>query len=106
MDGKHPRETLAANINALIDSDTPKGARRSVRAWAMKKGLDVKLIDRMTKGEHSVTIDKLQEVATSLGVQAWQLLLEDFDPVHPATALITEDERAMLDRLKTMFGKP
>ncbi|MEY4906709.1 MAG: hypothetical protein RL260_427 [Pseudomonadota bacterium] len=105
MDGKHPRETLAANLNALINSDTLPGERRSVRAWSMRKGLDVKLIDRMTKGEHSVTIDKLQEVATALGVKAWQLLLDDFDPAHPAPTLITEQERVMLDRLKTMFSR-
>ena len=76
---QHPRQTLAANINSLINSQTPQGDRRSVRAWATKKGLDVRLVDRLTKGEHSITIDKLQEVATALGIKPWQLLKEDLD---------------------------
>lgn len=103
MATQHPRETLAANINRLIDRDTPMGERRSVRAWAMNKGLDVKLIERMAKGMHSVTLDKIDEVAQACGLQAWQLLLEDLDPASPPDAPISEEERAMLRKLRRLF---
>ena len=57
------RDILAANLRRLIDADTPKGQRPSVRAWALGKGLDVRLVDRLTKGQHAVTLDKLEEIA-------------------------------------------
>lgn len=103
MDTRHPRETLAANINRLIDRDTPPGERRSVRAWATKKGLDVRLIDRLAEGQNSVTLDKLDEVARACGLDAWQLLLEDFDPSSPPSTPISEDERAMITKLRRIL---
>lgn len=103
MATQHPRETLAANINRLIDRDTPPGERRSVLGWARQKGLDVKLIERMAKGLHSVTIDKIDEVAQACGLQAWQLLLEDLDPSSPPDAPISEEERAMLRKLRRLL---
>lgn len=100
------RETLARNLNRMIDRDTAPGDPRSVRAWALRKGLDVRLIDRLTKGEHGVTLDKLDELdelASACGLKGWQLLLEDFDPAAPPETPITEEERAMLRKLRKLL---
>ena len=77
----HPdlRVILAANLKRLIERDTPAGERPSIRGWALSRELDVRLIDRLTKGQHAVTLDKLQEVADACGLQPWQLLLEDLE---------------------------
>ncbi len=98
------RAILAANLKRLIDADTPKGARPSVRAWALGKGLDVRLIDRLAKGQHAVTLDNLERVAEACGLQAWQLLLDDLDPASPPEAPITEEERAMLKKLRRLLA--
>lgn len=98
------RAILAANIRTLIDSAAPAGSRQSVRAWALGKGLDVRLIDRLVKGQHAVTLDNLERVAEACGLQPWQLLLEDLDPQAPPEAPITEDERAMLRKLRRLLS--
>lgn len=67
-------------------------------------GLEVRLIDRLSKGEHAVTLDKLDEIAEACGLKAWQLLLDDFDPKTPPSAPITEDERRLLHRLQRLIG--
>jgi len=98
------RATLAANLRRMIEADTPRGATPSVRAWALSKGLDVRLIDRLSKGEHAVTLDKLDEIAATIGLKAWQLLLEDLDAKDPPEAPVTEEERRMLTRLRKLLG--
>lgn len=100
-----PRDILAANLRRLIDADARHGERLSVRAWAQGKGLNVRLIDRLTKGQHAVTLDKLEEIASACGLQAWQLLLEDFDPAAPPDTPITDEERRMLNRLRRLLGE-
>ncbi len=99
------RDILARNIRKLIDSATPEGQKPSVRAWALGKGLDVRLIDRMVKGQHAVTLDKIEEVASACGLKAWHLLLEEFEPGARPDAPITEEERAMLRRLRRLLGE-
>ena len=93
-----PRDILAANLKRLI---TQEGA--SVRGWALARGLDVRLIDRLTKGEHAVTLDNLDRIATACGLQSWQLLLEGFDPIAPPSMPISADERAMLAKLRRLL---
>lgn len=97
------RGTLAANLRRMIESDTPKGSRPSVRAWAIARGLDVRLIDRLTKAEHAITLDKLSEIAKACNLHPWQLLYEDLNPTEPPQAPITPEERAMLAKLRALL---
>lgn len=103
MDKSGLRAILAHNIGRILDADTPRGQRRSVRAWATGKGLNVRLIDRLLKGQHAVTLDTLEEVAAACGLQAWHLLLEDFEPGQSLQAPITDQERALLRRLRQLI---
>lgn len=103
MAESHLRAILAANLRKRINADTPPGARFSVRAWALGKDLDVRMIDRLVKGQHAVTLDNLDKIAEACGLQAWHLLLEDLDPSSPPDAPISEDERAMLRRLRKLL---
>ncbi len=98
------RITLATNLKRLIEKDTPPGERPSIRAWAIQRELDVRLIDRLTKGQHAVTLDKLQQIADACGLQPWQLLLEEFDASAPPDAPISEEERMVLKRLRRLLG--
>jgi transcriptional regulator with XRE-family HTH domain len=63
----------------------------------------VKMINRLTKAQHDPTLSTLDKIADACGIQAWQLLLEDFDPAHPPSATITDDERKMLSRLRRIL---
>lgn len=100
MKHRDPRAILAANLLKLIEAS---GERKSVRAWALGRGLDVRLIDRMTKGQHSFTLDKLDEVAQAVGVPAWQLLLPDFEPGKTIDAPLSSADRELLERLKKLL---
>lgn len=97
------RAILAANLRKLIEADTPQGERPSVRAWALGRNLDVRMIDRLIKAEHAVTLDKLEEIATACGLQPWHLLIEDFTPGAPPDAPISDEERQMLKKLRRIL---
>ena len=94
------RDILAKNLRRLIDAEGI-----SVRAWAMARGLDVRLIDRLTKGAHAVTLDKLDEIAEACNLQAWHLLVEDFDAANPPEKPISAEDAAMISRLRRLLGE-
>lgn len=94
-----PRDILAANVRKMIDKDG-----LSVRAWAMARGLDVRMIDRITKASHAVTLEKIDELASACGVPAWQLLLPDFEPGTRMEAPVTQADRELLNRLRNLLG--
>jgi hypothetical protein len=99
------RAILAANLRRMIKRATPEGERESVRAWALGKELDVRMIDRLVKGQHAVTLDSLEKIADACGLKPWHLLLEDLDPGNPPEAPITPEDRAMLGKLKRLLGE-
>ena len=106
MSSDHSRATLAANLRRMIEAAAPIGGKPpSLRAWAMERGLDVRLIDRLAKGQHAVTLDKLQEIADACGLQPWHLLYDDLDPTAPPDAPITAEERAMLKKLRRLLSE-
>jgi hypothetical protein len=94
------RVILAKNLLQMIQADG-----QSLRAWAIAKGLDVRMIDRLSKGENAVTLDKIDEIAKACGLQAWQLLLEDLDHKAPADAPISQADRDLLGRLRNLLDK-
>ena len=104
MSAATPRDILAKNLRTMIEKATPPGERLSVRAWALGKDLDVRMIDRLTKGQHAVTLDKLDEIANACGLKAWQLLVEDLDPAAPPDSPMSEEDRAMLRKLRRLIG--
>jgi len=77
----------------------------SLRAWSLARGLDVRLIDRLSKGENAVTLDKIDDIAKACGLKPWQLLLEDLDHKAPADAPISLADRELLDRLRKLLDK-
>lgn len=99
------RDILAANLRRLIDAASSAGQRPSVRAWALGKGLDVRMIDRLVKGQHAVTLDKLEEIAAACGLQPWHLLIEDLDPASPPDMPISAEDRAMLRKLRRLISE-
>lgn len=93
------RTILADNLRRMISAEGT-----SVRAWAIAKGLDVRFIDRLTKGSHAVTLDKLEEVAAALGCEPWHLLLPGFNPDEPPEAPVSAEDKVLLARLRRMLG--
>ena len=64
----------------------------------------MRMIDRLLKGQHAITLDKLDEIATALGLSAWHLLIEDLDPAETPDAPITASDRELLAKLKRLIG--
>ena len=77
----------------------------SVRSWAMARELDVRLIDRLTKGANAVTLDKLDEIAAACGIKPWHLLIEGLDPKAPPDRPISADDQAMISKLRRLLGE-
>lgn len=99
MTDQPSRRILAANLRRMIDTE-----ELSVRAWAQARELDVRLIDRLTKGEHAVTLDKLEEVAAACGLEPWMLLIPELDAGNPPDVPISESDRAMISKLRRLLG--
>ena len=94
------RDIFAANLRRMIQADG-----QSVRAWAQARKLDVRMIDRMSKGENAATLDKIDEIAKACRLRPWQLLLEDLDHKAPADAPISPADRELLARLRKLLDK-
>ena len=92
------RDILAANLRRLIAKDGG-----SVRAWALSRELDVRLIDRLSKGQHAVTLDKLDDIAAACGLKPWHLLVEGLDPASPPDQPISADDLAMITKLRRLL---
>lgn len=99
MAEQNSRAILAANLRRMI-----KREEVSTRAWALSRELDVRMIDRLSKGQHAVTLDKLELIAQAVGLKPWMLLIEDLDPGNPPDAPISEADRAMLSKLRRLLG--
>ena len=93
---------MAANISRMI-IESSDAAKPSVRAWALTKGLDVRMIDRLIKGEHAVTLDKIDEIARACGLEAWHLLLPNLNYKNPPVSKVTEDDLALLSKLRHLL---
>ena len=95
------RDILAVNLRRLIAKDGG-----SVRAWALARELDVRLIDRLSKGQHAVTLDKLDEIAAACGLKPWHLLVEGMDPASPPEKPISADDQALISKLRRLLDAP
>lgn len=105
MTGTDSRAVLAANLSRMIEAQTPRGARPAIRAWAMSKGLDVRLITRLGNKKNAVNLDTLQELADALGLEPWHLLLPNLEPGSTPAPPITPAERKLLSRLRDILDK-
>jgi hypothetical protein len=104
MSEKQPRTILADNINRMIDRATTPGAKRSVRAWAISRGLDVKMIDRVTKDAHGISLDTLYTIAAAVGLEPWHLLIEDLDLDSPPAPKVSAKDLETLKTLRKLLG--
>lgn len=91
-----PRAILTANLRKLVGDE-------SVRGWAMARGLNVRMIERITEGDHNTTLEKIDEIASACGVPAWQLLLPDFEPGTTLEPPLTKADKDLLTRLKGLL---
>ena len=106
MAHQSPRVTLSRNLQKLIEAASPPGERMSARAWALSRGLEVRMISRFINQENSATLDYIDKIAEATGLQPWHLLLEDLDPAHPPEAPLTEEDRELLARIKRLVERP
>lgn len=104
METSTSRDTLANNLWRMIEAEARPGEKPSIRAWALKRNLNVRMIDRLVKRHHAVTLDTLEQIADALGLKPWHLLLEDLAPGSYPDAPITEEDRKLLQKLRKLLG--
>lgn len=79
------RQVLAANlakVRAHRNLSQPKIAEATRRGGAP---INQTTVGRIERGAHPATVDSLESLARALGVQGWQLLVEQLDPANPPT---------------------
>jgi hypothetical protein len=82
---------LAANVEKLKGTDA--------QAAIVKRGrIGTGSASRVLRGQN-VRLETLARIARGFGVEAWQLLVVDFDPLHPPQLLTPELEEE-LDALR------
>lgn len=91
------RKILGDNIKAMVDKDS-----LSVRAWALRHKLEQKKVDRLVKAQTGVSLDTLDEIASAVGLEPWQLLVANLDPAHPPRIAVTETEVLLYERLRKL----
>jgi len=83
---------LSANLKALKEAGA---VSLSQKAIAKKAGVDQTTVSRTLTATNAPGVDKLDGLAKAFGVQAWQLLVADFDPAKPPVlAAPSPDPRA------------
>lgn len=95
MSSKH---VLAENIRSMIGREG-----LSVRGFALKHKLQQKMVDRIAKQEHAVSLDTLDDLAKAVGLFSWQLLIPGLDPSNPPHVAITESEVLLYKRLSELM---
>ena len=64
-------------------------------------------INRAMSGEVGVASDVLATIAAGLGLEPWQIMVQNLDPANPPLiAKITPEEQALYDRLKAVLKAP
>lgn len=110
MAKKEVVQIVAANVSALMSR-----AGLSIAALEKKSSgrLKKSTIDRVRRAEGSARLDSVSELARALGVETWQLCVEDLDPdalpslvAGPSTGTpqITNEELRFLEDLRRLSG--
>ena len=83
MGRKRLRQTVAANLTALMDRP---GLKISQERLGARSGLAQRAIGRIRNGEVAATLDSVEALADAFGLQAWQLLYPGMKPDDPPQA--------------------
>lgn len=70
-----PRDRLASNLKALIES-----GGQSVPEIAARAGVDRKTINNLLNRRFDPRLSLVEKVANAIGMSTWQLLATDLDP--------------------------
>lgn len=92
-----PRKVLSDNLRRIIGPDS------NPSRWAAEHRMDKKPVQRMLAGTHAATIDTIESIAKAAGLQPWQLLLPNLDPINPPVFVMTRAERDLYAKLRADF---
>ena len=95
------RQTLAANVNALIQaSATLTTTIKLAKAAKLGNGT----VGRIRQGTVGCSVDSLEAIAGCFGLDAWQLLVEGLDPKNPPLVRgVSGAERELYDKLDALL---
>ena len=89
-------DVLARNLNALMEWRGTAN-RRLAAACGVGEGS----IQRIRRAQAAATLGTLEAIARHFGFEAWQLLVEDFDPRQPPQLTYPSNaERELYERFR------
>lgn len=77
---KRPRDVVAANLKALMAA-TP--SLRLLPQITAVCGVSNGTLDRTRRAASAINVDDLARIAGAFGLEAWQMLVPELDPLHP-----------------------
>ncbi len=93
---------LSANLNALKSARVPL----SQKEIATKAGVDQTTVGRTLNATNAPSVDKLDGLAKAFGVQAWQLLVPEFDPARPPVLAGSNQDRRVDELIEIWAALP
>lgn len=83
------RPILWTNLSALMSAHWGKP---NLSRLSKEAGVGLASCDRIKKQSTSFGLDLVESVAAVFGLQAWQILTPDLDPLDPPTLYLTQSE--------------
>lgn len=102
------RETLAANLRALMAANPALGTTTAVEKATEANGMKVgkSTVDRLCKGKTPVNLDYIEVLALVFHLDPWQLMVPGLDPKSPPTLRsVSASEEALYKRLRELALK-
>ena len=96
---KNSRTIISENLSRLMHLDDPKH-RISQKDMGKQAGCDQRTIGRILSKDMAATVDMLDGIAKSFGLECWQLLTPDLDPTNPPINHMTESEKQLYERMR------
>lgn len=97
---KNSKTVLAENIERLMAYH--KISSDAALAGLCKPKVDQKTIWRIRNQQQSPTVEKLEAIATALGLRTWQILIPGIDPSNPPAITMTATEADLYKRLSDL----
>lgn len=107
---KKPRQPIApSRLTALFSSNLQSLMRvdqslNTQNALAKASKVGQRSIGRLLRQEQSPTLDMVERLAGAFHLEAWQMLVADFDPTNPPiTKQIDDQQKEIWRRIREAF---
>lgn len=86
-----------------FDSHRALGKKAGVAANTVTNLMNPESRDPGKRGRSSPNMDSLDKIARAMGYEAWQLMLESFDPANKPTRVLNQSEAKFYGKVEALY---